>query len=128
MEPISDPEAKLLLRGEELAVHAESVLDREVLVARDVVAENVRFETTLLAEEVRITAAPVTKTYADVPPIGEPQRLVVRLSRERAHVAVRVEEYERVSIGARKRTDALHLSASLRHEEIAVERLQGDRP
>ncbi len=126
MDPANQTEATLRLKAEELAIGAERVFDRDVTVGRDVVATNVRFDVSLLAEAVRIAEEPVSQAYADVPPIGEAQRIVVRLSRERAHVALRVVEYERVSIGTREIRGNAHFSTSLAHEELAIERPAGE--
>jgi len=128
MDRANDSEATLRLQAEKLVTRTSSVPDRDVSVARDVVETNVRLDVTLLAEGVRIAEGPVTQRYADVPVIGEPQRLVVRLSRERAHLAIRVFEYERVAVGTRKATDTARISASLRHEELAIDRSEGQLP
>lgn len=127
-EPDHDSEAMLRLRAEILDVRTESVPDRNVTVARDVIATDVRFDVTLLVEDVRIAEGPVTRIYADVPPIDEPQRVVVRLSRERAHVGLRVVEYERVAVGTRETIGNARVSTTLRHEELTLEQRGSDRP
>ena len=125
MDPTIENEATLRLRAEELALRTASVLDREIGVGRDVVEGHVRFDVTLLVEELRITERPADAVYRDVPPIDEPQRLLVRLSRERAHLAVRVVEYERVTIGRRDASTTARVAATLAHDELAIEHQDG---
>lgn len=127
MEPTHSGDPTLRLRAEELNLEKSIVGEGAAVVARDLVATNVGLDVPVLVEHVRIDERILTAPYREAAPIDAPQRLIVRLSRERVHVDRTVVEYERVAIGTRAVTETRAVSARLAHEELTVDLRSGER-
>ncbi|GAC1306672.1 MAG: hypothetical protein NVS2B3_12870 [Vulcanimicrobiaceae bacterium] len=121
MEDAHIGDRTITLRAEELAFDATPVREGEAAVSRAVVSTNVRFDLSLLAEDASVAYTELEPPYRTADPIVGPQRLVVRLSRERAFVGLRVVEYERVAVGTRAVTDSVRVAARLLHDELAID-------
>ena len=127
MDDVHVGDRTITLRAEELSLEKTTVREGEATVARDVVATNVRFDIPLLAEDASIEYREFEPPYRTADPIVEPQRLLVRLSRERAFVGLRVVEYERAVVGTRAVTDSVRVAARLAHDELVVDERSGER-
>jgi len=125
MEPTRIDDPTLRLHAEELTLEKGLRLDRAALVAREVVSTAISLDVPLLYEELSIVERPVRERAAEVAPIAAPQRLTVRLSRERAYLNVALVEYERVTVGTREVVETVRVTAPLAYDELTVERRDG---
>jgi uncharacterized protein (TIGR02271 family) len=119
-------EDSLQLREEELHARKTSTETGEVRLGKEVVSEERSVEVPLTREEVYIDRQPVERRPSDTP-IGDSDRtsIDVPVREERVEVEKRPVVYEEVGIGKREVQETRNVDATVRREELRVDR-EGD--
>jgi uncharacterized protein (TIGR02271 family) len=124
-DTVAEPGARTLeAREEELRVHKRPVQTGEAEVRKEVRTEHRSIDVPVKKEELVIERHAVGRHPASGP-IGESERVRVPLSEERVDVEKRTVGTEAVTVGKRVVEDEEHVDATLRKEDIKVDKRRG---
>jgi uncharacterized protein (TIGR02271 family) len=114
-------ERRIQLRGEVLRTYKERVQRGEVRLRKEVVTENQNIEVPVTREELVIERVPASG-QAQAAEIGTDEEIRVPLSEERVRAEKQAVVNEEVRVGKRGVQNTEHVSDSLRHEELRVDK------
>jgi uncharacterized protein (TIGR02271 family) len=114
------------LREEQLRAEKQCVQAGEVELHKDVIVEQQSFDVPVMHEEVYIERRPVPEgSVEDQTPIGQDETIRIPLSAEQVNVSKETKVTGEVSVEKRVVEETQRVSATVRHEEIHVEK-EGD--
>jgi len=117
-----DEARHLRLQAEKLDITRERETYDFASVRTDVVETPVARRVAYVTETLDVRTVDASPGARRADPIVEPQRLAIRLSREKIVLRKRTVAAEEITIGRRAETDVVRVSATLRHEDLVIER------
>jgi len=113
---------RLELRAEQLDVDKRLVRHGQATVRKEVVTEMRSIEVPVSREELVIVREAAEPNAGSSEPVGKSEEIRIALSEERVSVEKHAVVLEEVEIGKRRVQETQHITDTVRHEELRVER------
>jgi uncharacterized protein (TIGR02271 family) len=118
---LTETDATLQLREEELQAHKQSVETGKVRIEKKIVSEQQTLDVPVTREEVTIERRPVERRPADAPIGDGNQTIQVPVHEEQVSVDKRAVVTEEINVGKRAVQETQQVSGTVRREEARIE-------
>ncbi|HEY8889301.1 MAG TPA: YsnF/AvaK domain-containing protein [Clostridium sp.] len=119
---ISDDDAKILLRKEELDIAKDSVHKGDVEFGKEIIEEQKSVDVPVMREEVVIERKSLNNVASDSP-ITEEQTIKIPVSEEKVHVDKHTVVTSEISAHKRSIEGTEHIDETLKREEARVNKI-----